>query len=162
MKLLIFTEGTLLMHENGVWKSREKIVEQVKQNDPSVHNFSSYIPIGKCIDKLNNWKEQNVEMIYLTSRKTSEEVEAIKNILKDYEFPPGNLEFRQENETYAEIVERVIPDVLIEDDCESIGGEKEMSYTNIQQELKNKIKLIIVKEFEGIDHLPSHFKEIIA
>lgn len=47
----------------------------------------------------------------------------------------------------------MIPDILIEDDCESIGGEKEMVYPHIKDELKSKIKSIVVKEFEGIDHL---------
>jgi hypothetical protein len=43
---------------------------------------------------------------------------------------------------------------LIEDDCESIGGEKEMVYPYIKKELKSKIKSVIIKEFEGIDNLP--------
>ena len=47
-----------------------------------------------------------------------------------------------------------MPDVLIEDDCESIGGEKEMTYTNIREDLKFMTAHISVKEFGGIDHLP--------
>ena len=48
---------------------------------------------------------------------------------------------------------RVMPDILIEDDCESIGGTFEMIYPNIRSELRFKIKSIVVKEFEGIDRL---------
>ncbi len=51
-----------------------------------------------------------------------------------------------------------MPDILIEDNCESIGGVKEMVYTNIKNKLKDKIKHIVVKEFEGIDHLPDKLK----
>ena len=52
------------------------------------------------------------------------------------------------------MVERVLPDTLIEDDCESIGGEKEMIYPNLKAKLKAKIISVVVKEFGGIDHLP--------
>jgi hypothetical protein len=50
--------------------------------------------------------------------------------------------------------------VLIEDDCESIGGEKEMSITDVRPEIKRKIKSIVVKEFEGIDGVPTSFKDL--
>ncbi len=63
-------------------------------------------------------------------------------------------------ETYKDIAERVIPDILIEDDCESIGGEKEMTITFVKPEIKQKIKSIIVKEFSGIDHLPDKLQEL--
>ncbi|MBI4918861.1 hypothetical protein HY837_02960 [archaeon] len=166
MKILIFTEGTLLMHENAVWHSREEIVQQVKNKDPSVKNYSTYVPIGRCIDKLRAWKEKGATIIYLTSRKSPEEIEAIQNLLTFYEFPEGKLEFRKKlsglmglfNEEYKDVVERIMPDILIEDDCESIGGEKQMCYTNVKEELKSKIKSIVVKEFEGIDNLPDELK----
>ncbi|OGE71166.1 hypothetical protein A2617_01400 [Candidatus Daviesbacteria bacterium RIFOXYD1_FULL_41_10] len=57
-------------------------------------------------------------------------------------------------------MENVLPDILIEDDCESIGGEIEMCYPNIKPEIKEKIKHIIVKEFQGIDHLPDNLDEL--
>ncbi len=161
MKILIFTEGTLLMHENAVWHSREEIVQQVKNKDPSVKNYSSYVPIGRCIDKLKEWKEKGAVLIYLTSRTTPEEIEAIQNVLTLYEFPEGKLEHRKKlagalgllSEGYKDVVERIMPDILIEDDCESIGGEKEMCYPNVKPEIKSRIKSIVVKEFEGIDNV---------
>ena len=48
----------------------------------------------------------------------------------------------------------MIPSILIEDDCESIGGENEMTYPYIRPETKGKIHSIIVDEFAGIDNLP--------
>ena len=54
-------------------------------------------------------------------------------------------------EQYSEIVEQLKPDILIEDDCKSIGGQKEWCITNVKDELKVKIKSVIVPEFEGID-----------
>jgi len=49
---------------------------------------------------------------------------------------------------------------LIEDDCESIGGMEEMTIINIKPDLKKKIKSVVVKEFEGIDHLPDDLKNL--
>ncbi len=58
---------------------------------------------------------------------------------------------------YKDIAERVLPDVLIEDDCESIGGKKEMTITDIKPEIRKRVKLVVIKEFEGIDNLPNKF-----
>ena len=76
----------------------------------------------------------------------------IKNDFPDFK----NLYFRKQGEEYKDIAESLVPDVLIEDDCESIGGEKEMIYPHIKEELKPKIKSIIIKEFEGVDNFPSN------
>ncbi len=51
---------------------------------------------------------------------------------------------------------------LIEDDCESIGGEKEMTFFHLKPESKSKIKSIVVREFKGIDHLPENLSDLIC
>jgi hypothetical protein len=48
----------------------------------------------------------------------------------------------------------VLPDVFVEDDCESIGGDVQMTYPHIRPEVKAKIKAVVVPEAAGIDHLP--------
>ncbi|MBU1037089.1 hypothetical protein KKF32_03565 [Patescibacteria group bacterium] len=154
MKILIFTEGTIIMHKNAAGHSREEIVKQVKDNEKSVHNYASYIPIGDAVKKLTMWKNQGAKILYLTSRRKQNEIEDIKNVLKRYDFPDSQFLFRQENEKYKDVVEKTIPDILIEDDCESIGGINEMTITYVKPEIKDKIKLIPIKEFKGIDHLP--------
>lgn len=53
-----------------------------------------------------------------------------------------------------------LPDILIEDDCESIGGEKEMICPHLKPEIRKKIKCITVKEFGGINHLPDKIEEL--
>jgi len=52
-------------------------------------------------------------------------------------------------------------DVAVEDDCESIGGETEMTYPGIRPELKSKVKSVVVKESGGIDHLPDNLVELM-
>ncbi|MFH2019795.1 MAG: hypothetical protein ABIJ34_00115 [archaeon] len=165
MRILIFTEGTILMHKNAEGYTREEIVKQSKGiiglfKDQSVHKYESYIPIGNAVKKLRNWKKCGAELLYMTSRRKTDEIEQIRAVLKIFRFPQGQLLFRQKNEEYHEIVEKVIPEILVEDDCESIGGRKEMTITNVSSKIKNIIKSIPVKEFGGIDHLPDKITEL--
>ncbi|UCH70320.1 MAG: hypothetical protein JSV29_08890 [Candidatus Bathyarchaeota archaeon] len=161
MRLLIFTEGTLIMHRNGRGHTREEIVKQVSEGkDASLHRWKTYVPIGNAAEKLRTWKNQGLNVLYLTSRTEPTEVEDIKDVLKKHNFPEGQLLFRQEDEEYKNIVEKFTPDIMVEDDCESIGGKNEMTYTHIKPELKKRIKSIEVKEFSGIDHLPDDISEL--
>jgi len=154
MKILIFTEGTILMHKNAVGHERVSIVKQVLNKIASVTDYAGYVPIGNAVEKIQKWQEQGNEIIYLTSRRTDKQVNDIRSVLRKYNFPAGVLEHRKNGEEYKDVAERVMPDVLIEDDCESIGGEKEMAYPRVKAEIKTKIKSVVVKEFGGVDHLP--------
>ncbi|MFH1564527.1 MAG: hypothetical protein ABIC82_01620 [bacterium] len=71
-----------------------------------------------------------------------------------------SLLYRKDNETYKNIPEKVMPDILIEDDCESIGGANNMTITFLNSEIKKKIKSIVVKEFQGIDYLPDDVRDL--
>jgi len=154
MKILIFLHGTTIMHKNAAGKTREERVLQSTEREESVLDYESYIPVGNAVEKLNNWKRQGAEIIYLSSHELEVDVEKDKSVLKKYDFPEGEVLFRKDGESYKDIAEKVVPDILIEDDCESIGGEKEMTITYVEPEVKQKIKSIVVKEFQGIDHLP--------
>ena len=147
MKIVVFTEGTILMDKTP----------------NSVDDYSNYIPVGNAARKLTNWKNQDVTICYLSSRRIKPEIEAIKSVLTKYKFPDfDNLYFRQQNEDYKNVAERIMPDILIEDDCESIGGEVKMTYPHIKPELKDKIKSVVVKEFSGIDSLPDNVNDLIG
>ena len=159
MKILIFTEGTIIMHKNARGHTREEIVRQIEENEKSTYEYKSYIPIGSAAKKLQIWKKQDAEILYLTSRKKLGEIEDIRKVLKKNDFPEGELLFRQNNKEYKDIAERIIPDVLIEDDCESVGGINEMTITHVKPETKVKIKSIPIKEFGGIDHLPDEIND---
>jgi len=73
MKILIFTEGTIIISS-----SKEK-----------PRDYASYFPVKDAVNKIINWKNQGHEISYITSRKKREEIEIIKNILKKYNFPEG-------------------------------------------------------------------------
>lgn len=145
MRILIFLHGTLIMHKSGA----------------GVSDYVNYVPIGNAVVKLKKWESQGAEILYFSSHENQQGLEKDKLVLKRYDFPKGKIYWRQNGESYADIAQNLMPDILIEDDCESIGGEKEMTYTNIKPELKAKIRQIVVKEFEGIDYLPNNIMELV-
>ncbi|NIM23263.1 MAG: hypothetical protein GTO65_02860 [Armatimonadetes bacterium] len=161
MRILVLTEGTVIIHKCAAGHSREEIERQVGREQESVHDYASYVPVGDAVKKLVNWRKDGAEILYLTSRRKPEEIGHIKNVLSKYGFPEGQLLFRRENEEYKDVAERVVPDVLVEDDCESIGGISEMTITHVEPEIKKRIKSIPVKEFGGIDHLPDETSALL-
>lgn len=181
MTILIFTEGTVLMHGSAKGKIREEIVQQSKefgiqmeekslafQDTASygidlgdIHDYQGYIPIHNAVEKIKKWKKQGAIIFYLSSRRVKEEIEAIRSILQKYDFPDfQNLLYRQQGEDYKDVAEGLIPDILIEDNCESIGGEKEMTYTYMSGNAKARMHSVTIKEFSGIDYLPDNLGQL--
>jgi hypothetical protein len=173
---LIFTEGTILTNRRWTAIPREDVVKQVKAwSDlskeeldklrkeglaPSPEYFKASVPIGNSVKKIHAWKNQGATIVYLTSRRKTEEIHIIQDILRKYQFPEGELLFRREGEEYRDVAEKALPNIIVEDDCESIGGEEEMTYPGIKPDLKATVKSIVVKEFGGIDHLPNDVAEL--
>jgi hypothetical protein len=163
MKILVFLHGTTIMHKDAKGLTREEIVKQVMEGDESIHDYALYIPVGNAVKKLQEWKGQGAKICYLSSHKNARDVEKDNFVLKKHAFPDGQIFYRRNKEEYKDVVERIrpLPDVIVEDDCESIGGKAEMVYPNLKPELKNKIKSIVVKEFEGIDYIPDKISELM-
>lgn len=166
--ILVFLQGTILMHQSAQGKSREEIIAQVRNGDPSVRDFAHYIPIGNAAAKLRAWAAQGAMIGYFSALTESRRVrgdeivgkEGLKideQLLARYGFPHGLVYHRNAGESYADVVARMdpLPEVLIEDDCESIGAN-EITYPTLPPELKAKIKSIIVPEFGGVDYLPDN------
>lgn len=154
MKIMVFLHGTALMHKNAVGRTREERVKQVLDGDESLYDFAAYVPVDNAARKLQVWREQGVEIVYLSSHRKVEDVEQDRAVLRYHGFPDGQVFYRRSGEQYNDVAETVLPDILIEDDCESIGGEKEMTYPHIKPKLKAGMKSVVVREFGGIDHLP--------
>lgn len=159
MKILLFTEGTLLMEPTWVGLSPQEIVAIVKAGMKPRH-FGLYVPVGSAVTKLSSWKKQGASIIYLTSRTRPNEVDDIRNVLEKYAFPEGEFHFRQNGEQYKDIAERLLPDILIEDDYASDGGVADMTYPHLKPEIQQRIKPIIIPEFSGIDALPESLDEL--
>ncbi len=161
MKIMVFLHGTLLMHPGGIGKTREERVGQVVAGEASTRDFASYVPVGNAVEKLTGWQEQGAIIAYLSPRREPADIDLDAGILSAFGFPAGPIEHRREGETYRQVLERRRPDFLIEDDCESIGGETEMTYPGLPPELKAAIHSIVVKEFGGIDHLPDRPDDLV-
>jgi hypothetical protein len=144
IKIMIFVEGTVLKPKSIF----------------SLYNHTSYIPIGNSVDIIKSWHDQGAEIVYCTSRKRGKQVSDIAELLKKYDFPGTRLYYREAKQRYKDIVQTIIPDFLIEDDCKSIGGKWQMCITYVELPFKSRIKSIIVREFKGIDHLPSKITEL--
>ena len=162
MKIMVFLHSTFIMHSGAVGRTREERVQQVHDCDKSLYDFASYVPEDNAVKKLQAWRQQGAEIVYLSSHKRVEDVEVDKTVLRNYAFPNGQVFFRLGGEQYNDVAERVLPNILIEDDALCIGGEKEMPYPHIKPELKAKIKSIVVKEFGGIDHLPDDMSALMS
>jgi hypothetical protein len=149
------------MHKAAANVSREERVKQSANNEESLNEFKTYIPNGNAAGKLERWRNQGAEIYYLTSRRLQPEIMDIFFVLNKYNFPDiHNLLFRKGDQEYKDVAEELMPDILIEDDCESIGGEKEMTYPNISLGVKDMIKSVVVKEFQGINHLSDDYLDL--
>jgi hypothetical protein len=162
-KILVFLHGTTIMHKAAKGLAREEIVKQIIEGETSIHDYASYIPIGNAARKLQEWKGQGAKICYLSSHRNAKDVETDKSVLEKYAFPDGQVFYRRNREEYKDVVEgiRPLPDLIVEDDCESIGGRTEMVHPNLGPESKDRIRSIVVKEFEGIDCVPAKISELM-
>ena len=161
MKIMIFLHGTVIMHRSATGQSREERVNQVRsREDPSLRDFASYVPVGSAVAKLRSWQEQGAEILYLSPHRSDVDVAKDGSVLAQHGFPSGEVFFRGPDDSYATIVERIVPEVFIEDDCESIGGRAEMASPFIRPDIASRIRIIVVPEFGGIDSLPDDLTDL--
>lgn len=135
--IMIFAEGTILKPKSFF----------------SMYNHKTYIPIGNAVGIIKRWQQQDMNIVYCTSRK-GKQAEEIAALLLNYGFVGSRLYYRDKGEKYKAIIEAIRPDVLIEDDCKSIGGSWQMCITYVTPEIKRQMKSLVVQEFKGIDSLP--------
>jgi hypothetical protein len=162
VRVLVFLQGTALMHPAAVGRTREERVDQVRTGaDPALQDASSYIPVDGSVAKLRRWYEQGAQIAYLSAHRDRKRVAEDAAVLEKYGFPPGRVLARDTEESYGDVAGQELPDVLIEDDCESIGGTVHLTYPQVAPELRARIKSIVVPEFGGIDHLPDALEALL-
>lgn len=161
MRLIVFLHGTVLMHSAALGRKRAERVAQVVAGDPTIRAYAGYVPVDGAVAKLRRWHDAGAAIDYLSSHKDRPDVAADKLVLRKHGFPDGHVFFRAPGETYGDIAARELPDVLIEDDCESIGAHH-ITYPQIRPDARERIKSIVVPEFGGIDHLPDNPDGLLA
>ena len=137
-KIMIFVEGTILKPKYN------NILSRI--------SMTTYIPINNAIETLKKGKEEGYEVIYLTSLKGRRAMKMAQH-LDELGFTGSMVGYRQKNQDYATLIKEELPDILIEDNCLSVGGEQNMCYNLLNDELKKEIKHIVVEEFKGIDDI---------
>lgn len=145
LTIMIFTEGTILKPKSWL----------------SLYNHNGYIPIGNSVKIIEGWQTQGANIIYCTSRKKKQAYD-MATLLKRFGFSGVFLAAREQKEKYKDIVETLKPDILIEDDCKSIGGAWQMCITKVKPDIKKNIVSIAVPEFRGIDHLPLNIEKLLG
>ena len=153
MRLLVFLHGTVLMHAGGVDVTRAERVAQVRAKHPTVREHAAYVPVADAVAKLHRWQAAGAVVDYLSSHRNPDDVALDAAVLRTYAFPSGRVLARLPGETYGDVAGHEAPDVLIEDDCESIRADQ-ITYPQIAPSARARIKSIIIPEFGGIDHLP--------
>ncbi len=87
MKIMIFLHGTTIMHKEAIGHAREEIVKQSKgKMEPSLFAFKSYVPIKNAAEKIETWKDQGAEIVYLSSHRFKRSVEKDRFVLKNTAF----------------------------------------------------------------------------
>jgi hypothetical protein len=153
MRLLVFLHGTVLMRAGAVGVTRAERVGHVRSGHPTVGDYAGYVPVGDAVAKLRRWQDAGARINYLSSHRNPDDVALDAFVLRTHGFPAGQVLARQPGESYGDVAGREAPDVLIEDDCESIGPGQ-ITYPQIPSAVRARIKSIIIPEFGGIDHLP--------
>src|SRR6266516_2626339 len=118
MKIMVFLHGTAIMHKSALGVPREERVWQVINKEASAYDYANYVPVGKANEKLVDWAKQGAKIVYLSSHLKVEDIKKDEVSLANYDFPSAEIFYRRGGETYADVAERVMPDILIEDDCE--------------------------------------------
>ena len=110
MRMLVFTEGTVVddRERSGEWKM-----------------------VGSAARKLRVWEKHGSTIAYLSSKRETESLDKVRKALSDGGAPKGELFFRRDNEHYGQAAERALPDIIVEDDCKSIGGVAGMTYPKL-------------------------------
>src|SRR5262249_44239565 len=96
----------------------------------------------------------------LSSHLQPEHVAKDAAVLERLGFPAGEMLFPQPEGHYADGARRDTPDVLVEFDCESSGGQVEMTYPSLRPDEQAHLTGIVVRELEGIDHLADTLVEL--
>jgi hypothetical protein len=154
MKVGVFLHGTAIMHAAAAGVERDERVQQVRRRDPSVREFASYIPTPDTTAKLAAWAQHGATLVYLSSHRHPEGIRADEAVIRRHGFPKGPVHARAEDEDYRALVERLGLDVLVEDDCESIGGTTQTCAAQLTATRRQSPRCIVLPEFSGLTTLP--------
>lgn len=154
MNIMVFLHGTAIMHAAAAGQPRAERVRQSRRGGPSVRDFASYLPAEAAVRKVAAWQCGGAQICYLSSHRAAQDVALDQDVLARHGFPAGQVYYRQPGESYADVVRRARAGLLIEDDCESIGGVAQTTRASLAAGPGPAVRCIVVPEFGGLAHLP--------
>ena len=160
VRIMVFLHGTAIMHASAVGQPRAERVRQSRQRDTSVLDFATHVPAENAVDKVQAWQRHGADICYLSSHTGAADVALDRAVLARHGFPDGPVFFRQPGESYADVACRADADVVVEDDCESIGGNQHTTAFRLAQSPGRAVRCVIVPEFGGLTHLPDDPQEL--
>lgn len=162
MKVGVFLHGTAIMHVTAAAVERDERVRQVRRRDPAVRDFASYIPTPGTKEKLAAWNRHGATLVYLSSHRRPEHIRADESVIRRNGLPAGPVHGRSEGEEYGALVERLRLDVLVEDDCESIGGAAQTCAAQLSLAGRRSVRCVVLPEFSGLAGLPDNPAELLT
>jgi hypothetical protein len=154
MKVMVFLHGTAIRHAAAAGFPRAERVRQSSRRDPSVTDFAGYVPTEAAAEKVRAWQRYGADICYLSSHRAAGNVRIDGEVLVRHGFPAGPVFFRGAGESYADVARRAGADVVVEDDCESIGGRAQTTEACLAQSPDAAVSCVVVPEFGGLAHLP--------
>jgi hypothetical protein len=158
---MVFLHGTSIMHRSATGVPRATRVRQVTSNDPAVRDDRSYVPTDGALAKISAWQQRGADICYLSPHRTAATAAVDSSVLASHGFPPGTLYYRAHGETYADVARRWSADVVVEDDCESIGGMPQTTASALARSAGRAVRSVVVPEFGGLGHLPDDPTELV-
>lgn len=112
------------------------------------------IPTPGTAEKLAAWARHGATIVYLSSHRHPDGIRADESVIRRYGFPAGPVHGRGQGEDYGPLAEQLGLDVLVEDDCESIGGTAQTCAGQLSPTGRQSIRCIVLPEFSGLAALP--------
>jgi hypothetical protein len=158
---MVFLHGTSIMHSSAIGQHRTARVRQVKSKDPAVLDYASYVPTEGAVAKVTAWQRRGGDICYLSSHRTAAAAAIDRAVLAAHGFPAGEVYYRAHGESYADVARRWCADLVIEDDCESIGGRAHTTASELARSPGRAVPCVVVPEFGGLTHLPDELDELL-
>ena len=119
-----------------------------------MRDFASYVPTPGTAGKLTAWQQHGASIVYLSSHRRQDDIRADESVIRRHGFPAGPVYGRQQGEDYWPLVERLRLDVIVEDDCENIGGAAQTCADQLSPGSRQSTHCIVLPEFSGLADLP--------
>ena len=150
------------MHATAAGRPRAERVRQSRERGRAVLDFAGYGPADGAVEKVLAWQRRGAVICYLSSHQNAADVELDRAVLARWDFPAGTVFWRQPGEGYAGVARRAQADVVVEDDCESIGGAGQTTAAGLAALPGRAVTCVVVPEFGGLAHLPDDPTQLIS